>query len=614
MLLRLLLISIFASMLVYGQNTNQMMMKLSLAESYERAGDLANAAKIYEELYQLEPKNNLYFESLNRVFIALKNYAASINLIETEINNRPNDINLYGLLGSTYYLHGNEKKAYEMWDKPFVFLEPNPVFYRVIANYAVQRRAFEKAIDVYSKGKEIAEDKTIFSYDLALLYSITMQFEKAAEEYCFILVHNPTQLETVETKLVATTNNPNAIKPAIRVVEKYANEDNISVIYLLARLYIENQDFEKAYELYLELDKNQNKQGMELYGYADFLYRENEYKLSGQVYEKVIELYPNTQLIPSAKLGYAKSMEAILMEEYSNELPLWKPYFALEPFESGDVEVVIEAFTEVAELYNHTEAAYEAILRIGVLKFYLQNKQEEAKDYFNKIINEATLSQSTAYAYTELGEIALLNGNLTEAERNFTQITVLAKASVNQANDAKYNLARIKLYLGELAQAKELLAEVTKDLKDNNANDALEFSLILNAAKFDSASLVIFAEGEFLADQKKFGEATQKYALIANNQQAFILHSLATIRMAEMELAQDNYTQAIQLFDAVVEEGEKNIYADKALYLLGKIYQYGMGDNTKAVEIYEKLLAKFPASIYLDEARSEIIKLREKVI
>jgi tetratricopeptide (TPR) repeat protein len=590
------------------------MTKLSLAQSYERAGDLVNAAKIYEELHQLEPKNNLYFESLNRVFVSLKNYAASIILIETEISQRPMDINLYGLLGSTYYLQGNEEKAYQVWDKPFTFLEPNPVLYRVIANYAVERRAFEKAIDIYSKGKEIAEDKTIFSYDLALLYSITMQFDKAAEEYCFILILDPVQLETVETKLIASTNNPNAIMPAINVLERYVSEDNLSVMYLLARLYIENKDFEKAYELYLELDKNQSKQGMELYGYADFLYRENEYELSGLVYKKIIELYPNTQLISSAKLGYAKSIEAILMEEYSKELPVWKPYFEIKPFEYGDVEIVIDAFTEVAELYKHTEAAYEALLRIGILKFYLQNKQEEAKEYFNKIISESSLSRSSVDAYTELGKIALINGNLVEAERNFMQIAVLAKVNINQINDAKYSLARIKFYLGEFDQAKEILADVTKDLKDNNANDALEFSLILNAAKFDSSCLMIFAEGEFWADQKKFGEAAEKYVLIANNQQAFILHSVAAIRMAEMKLAQDNYTQAIQLFNNVVEEGEKNIYADKALYLLGKIYQYGMGDNTKAVEIYEMLLANFPASIYLDEARSEIIKLREKVI
>lgn len=612
MLLRILLITVVTSILIYAQNNNQLLTKLSLAQSYERSGDLVNAAKIYEELHQLEPGNNLYFESLNRTYVSLKNYAASINLIETELSHRPKDISLYGLLGSTYYLLGNEEKAFQVWDEPFTFLESNPIHYRVIANYALERRAFEKAIDIYSNGKEIAVDKTIFSYDLALLYSITMQFEKAAEEYCSILMSDPGQLENVESKLIASTNKPNALKPVINVVERYADEDNLSIMYLLARLYIENKDFEKAFELYSEIDKKQSKQGMELYGYADFLYREDEFELSGLVFKKIIDLYPNTQLIPSAKLGYAKSSEAILMNVYLTELPVWKPYFEIRPFESGDVEDVIDAFDEVAELYNHTEAAYEALLRIGILKFYLQNKQEEAKKYFNKIINEAPLSRSSVDAYTELGEIALINGNLAEAERNFMQIIVLAKVGKNEINSAKYRLARIKLYLGELDQARGLLADVMKDLKDNNANDALELSLILNTSKNDSSNLMLFAEGEHLTDQKKFGEAAKKYSLLADNPQAFILHSLAAIRMAEMELAQDNYQQSIQLFTNVVEEGEKNIYADKALYLLGKIYQYGIDDKTKAVEMYEMLLTDFPASIYLDEARSEIVKFKRK--
>ena len=101
--------------------------------------------------------------------------------------------------------------------------------------------------------------------------------------------------------------------------------------------------------------------------------------------------------------------------------------------------------------------------------------------------------------------------------------------------------------------------------------------------------------------------------IIADNPQAFILHSIASIRLAEMQLALDDYGTCIGLFETIVEEGEKNIYADKALYLLAKIYQYGIGNNIKAVEMYEKLLAKFPSSIYLDEARSEIVKLREKI-
>ncbi len=220
---------------------------------------------------------------------------------------------------------------------------------------------------------------------------------------------------------------------------------------------------------------------------------------------------------------------------------------------------------------------------------------------------------SVSGAYSRLGEIALLNGDLAEAEENYSQITVLTNTDIQTINDAKYKLARIKLYLGKIAQAQKLLADVMINLKDNNANDALELSLLLNTSKNDSSNLMLFANAEFLADQKKFNEAEEKYKLLVNNQQVFILHSVASLRMAEMELAQDNYPQSIELLEKIFEEREKNIYSDKALYLLGNIYQYGIGDNSKAVEMYEKLLTEFPTSIYLDDARVEIIKLKDKL-
>jgi outer membrane protein assembly factor BamD (BamD/ComL family) len=36
-------------------------------------------------------------------------------------------------------------------------------------------------------------------------------------------------------------------------------------------------------------------------------------------------------------------------------------------------------------------------------------------------------------------------------------------------------------------------------------------------------------------------------------------------------------------------------------------------DSVKAVESYESLLAKFPKSLYLDEARQNIIELKKKL-
>ena len=162
MILRIFITIVFSTAFLFAQN-NGLLNKYALAQSYEHSGDLEKASKIYEELYQREPQNNLYFESLNRTYVHLKNYAASVNLIEQEITRKAKDINLFGLLGSTYYLMGNEEKAYQVWDEPFSFLEPNPVFYRVIAAYAVERRAFDKAIDLFRRGKEISPDKIVFS-------------------------------------------------------------------------------------------------------------------------------------------------------------------------------------------------------------------------------------------------------------------------------------------------------------------------------------------------------------------------------------------------------------------------------------------------------------------
>jgi tetratricopeptide (TPR) repeat protein len=612
MILRIFITIVFSAVFLFAQN-NGLQNKFALAQSYENSGDFEKASKIYEELYQREPQNNLYFESLNRTYVQLKNYAASVNIIEQGIERNPNDINLYGLLGSTYYLMGNEDKAFQVWDKPFSFLEPNPMFYRVIATYAVDRRAFNKAIDLFRRGKEISQDKIIYSYDLARLYSLTMQYENAAEEYCTILLNDPTQLENVQTKILANANKPGALKVTIPVVEQYLDEDNLSFSFLLARLYIENKDFNKAYDMYVNIDENQSHKGIELYRYADFLFREGEYEISKNVYQSIIKLYPGSPLIPAAKLGYAKSLEAILMEDYSSQIPLWKPYFAFQPYESEQVNEVIDAFNEVAGFYKNSEASYEAILRIGMIKLHLQNKQNEATQYFSKIINEAVMSASAADAYSELGKIALLNGNLAKAEKNFSQITVLARTNQNKINDAKYKLARVKFYNGDVEAAQKLLADILKNLKDDNANDALSLSLLINTSKNDSFNLMLFAEAEFLTDQKKFGDAAKKYELIYENPQAFILHSITSIRLAEMELALNNYPLSIELFERIVEEGEKNIYADKALYLLAQIFQYSIGDNAKAIEMYEMLLAKFSSSIYIDRARNEIIKLREKI-
>ena len=144
-----IIISVFLVFYLQAQQRNEQ--KFSLAQSYEQIGDYNSAVKIYEELYQSDPANSQYINALYRIYTQLKNYAALVNILDERIKQRPDDIEAYGMLGSTYYLMGNEEKAVEVWNQPFKTGNVNPVFYRVVGNYVLERRAFEIAIDLYEK-------------------------------------------------------------------------------------------------------------------------------------------------------------------------------------------------------------------------------------------------------------------------------------------------------------------------------------------------------------------------------------------------------------------------------------------------------------------------------
>ena len=586
--------------------------KFSLAQSYEQIGDYNSAVKLYEELYQSDPSNSQYINALYRGYTQLKNYAALVNILDERIKQTPDDIESYGMLGSTYYLMGNEEKAIEVWNKPFQSGNVNPLFYRVIGNYVLERRAFEIAIDLYEQGKKASADKVLYAFDLARLYSLTMQFENAAQEYCLILANMPTQLNIVESKIFETVSRPGALDAMIKGIEDCADKNNLSYSFLLARLYSEKKSYQKAYEIYLYIDEVQLSKGRDLYNFALQMFSEKEYKLASDVFKKITDSYPDSPVNSQALLGYARSLEASLLEDYEKTLPLWKPYFYLTKFQSDNVQEVLSAFNIVINLYKHSEPAYESMLRTAVIQFYLLNDYEDARKLLEIIVKEAPLSKNSAEAYLELGNIALIEGKLDEAEKDYSAILKLLSASEEQKKKAIYKLGKVKFYQGNFDEAKSNLSQILGNLKDNSANDAIELLLLLNPQMNDSSNLLTYAQAEFLTEQKKFSEASALYKKLADNKQAFVLHTIASIKYGEMLIAVDNYTEAIAVLEVVSAEGEKNIYADKAVYLLAKINQYGIKSFSKAEEYYQKLLADYPKSIYADDARAQILLVQNK--
>lgn len=597
--------------LTFAQQKNDFGNRYALGQAFLQGGQYEKAKAIYEELYKIQPGNYQVFTALNDSYIQLKDYKSSISLIETRLKVSPQDINLYGLLGSTYYLMGNENRAFEIWDNAAEKIKNKDVVYRVMANYAIERRAFDKAIDFLQKGKDASSDPKYFSYDLGNLYALTMQFRKAAGEYCSIILRDPAQTNTVLDRIMSYINKPGALEQTISVVENLDNND-ISIERLLASLYKEAKQYDKAFTLYKKIESSQDLRGGELVRFAGYLYTEKQFSKSAEIYKYLIGKYPGSPFISNAKLGFAKTLQASLDSDSSSNTQAWKPYYIKPGYPKDKIDEILGAYSEIIKLYPNTPVGNEAYLRMGDIYFEKMNDPAKAVASYNKLISRDSESPLAADAYIRLGSISLTGGNLDQAVIDFTKVLNFKRSGSDKRNIARYYMAKIDFYKHDFEKARDLLAEITVDPEDNTANDALELSLILNTAKNDSANLALLAGADLLREQKKFGRAAEIYDGLAQNQRAFILNNVAAIRGAEMYIALDSLKTAIHKLEGIAGQKEKNIYSDKALYLEAKIYQYGLKNDAKAIKLYQDLLSGFPDSIYLDEARKNIITLNNK--
>lgn len=583
-----------------------------LAEAYEQQGNYSKAIEIIEQLYTKDTQNPNYFNKLVNLYITSKNFDAVVSLLNSRIKMFPQDPDNYGQLGSVYYMMGDYKKAKDVWEIPLAKTNRNSMNFRVIANYAIERRAFETAIEFLNRGKKESDDPTMYSFDLGELYSLTMQYENATKEYCELLKKNPGLYSTVEAKIFSFINKPEALQPTIKVVSSYQSQD-VGFKLLLAKLMVEDKKYDKAFELYIEVDKIQNTGGQLLIDYANFLFNEEKFQLAKEAYEFIIKNFPESKQIPSAKLGLTKTLESLTLQEFRKLNPEWKTFYSTVYLTEEKTQKILSAYKEVIDLYKHSEIAIEARYRSALILYYVNNKPEKAIEQLNEIINLYPTSTYFPKALIELGNIYLQTAQIEIAKEKYLSAQNSSRVFEDDRNIASLQLSKVLASEGNFNAAIESLKKITFNLKNDLTNDALEFSLIMNTAKNDSSNLVKFCKAEIFTEQKNFTSAKSIYEEIALNPQAFVLHSICKLRSAEMELALNNYPEALKKLGAIVDEDEKNIYSDKALYLTAKIYEYGIIDLSKAIESYQKLLGRFPKSIYLDEARERIQHLREKM-
>jgi tetratricopeptide (TPR) repeat protein len=599
--------------LVYAQSQDPFEInQFMLAESYEQAGNTTKAIEIIEQLFQRNPNNPNYFNKLYNLYLNTKRYETAIRFVELRLATNPDDPSLYGMIGSVYYLMGNFNKARESWETPIKRSPNNPFIYRIMANYAIERRAFDIAIEYLEIGKNKSNDPTIFAIDLGELYLVTMQYEYAIKEYCELLLKNQGMYQVVENKIFSYASKDDFVKIAIGVIGKYESKGALFK-NLLARLYTEARELNRAFELYKEVEKLQSTGNQQLLSFGNFLISENEFNTAKNVFEYVYNTSNNTAVKSSAKLGLAKTLEEMIWNDFKRQNDTWKNFYSPKYLTETQTKSLIDAYQEVVNLYRYSDVAVEALYAIGNIYLNINNNLSNAEKAFLEIVNFYPTSRFIRKSLLALAQLQLYKNNIKDA----IDYLLAVESTISHSDDEKQNsyllLAKLKAAEGDFAVAKEFISKITNNVKNDFTNDALEFSLLLNVAKHDSVNMIKYSTAEILIYQKQFIQAQVILDEILKNQQSLVFHPFSAIKSAEIDIATDNYKSALEKLDNIYLEKEKNIFSDKALYLKARIYEYAYMDYNKAIEHYQKILMEFQNSIYVDESRESIIRLNEKI-
>lgn len=594
-----------------------------MAQQYERGGDYQNASRIYERLYNRDPGNFPYFDGYRRMLMQLREYDKAIAMTAERLEQNPRDVNLRSILGGMYYRAEQREKAFEKWEETLELEPRNMVAYQQVASQMIENRLLDQAIEVYKRGREKVGQPHLFANDLAFLYASTMNYRGATREYMLILEHTPQQLSFIQSRLSMYVLRNDGLDQAIEVAEEMAREkrDKLQFQRLLAWLYREGKDFERAYEIYKQIDRSQNARGAELYSFAQTAYREREYKVAARAFEHILDQYPGFERTPQVRFGYARCLE----EKSLSADSLYKAVYPVSPPADDErisemrtsYDRVIEAYRSLVRDYEGTSIGAQALFRVGLIQYNRYFDLDGALETLHRVVRLYSRGDIYMDARATLGEIYIVRNSLDNALEQFAALLESQQVTGEYKDLATLRRAEIAFYRGEFDEALEELRELVHKSQSSYANNAIELQTFIienrepaiRGVRSDDA-LEMYARAMHQKRQQRYSEAIATLEYIVEEYPEALLVDDALLTIGDLYFSMRRYDEAIQAYTRMHSLEDKSILRDRAQMRIAEVFQYGIGDRERAIEAYEDLIIDHPRSMLAAEARKRIRLLR----
>jgi tetratricopeptide (TPR) repeat protein len=577
-----------------------------LAQQFYQNKEFDKALDYYEKLYNKKSPDQFYTPYLN-CLLELKEFKKAEKIVRKQIKNHPESLNLYVDLGMVFQRSDEPAKAKAEWDKAIKQIKNDDQVFP-LATAFMNLREYNYAIETYLRGRKTSQTNYPFSFELADVYRVQGNQLAMINEYLDVLESSDSYIQSVQNALQTSFGNEADSKQneilKTELLKRIAKSPDKTIFSeLLIWMQIQIKDFEGAFVQAKALDKRKKEEGVRVMGLAQLFAQNESYDVAIRAYQYVIAKGKDNYYYTNARMELLNVSYMMIVSKGN--------------YTNADLLELEKNFNITISELGKSASTASLLKNFAHLQAFYLNKPTEAIALLEETIALPQLSNITqAECKLELADILLMTGDIWEASLRYSQVEKSFKYDAI-GQEAKFRVARISYYTGDFKWAQAQLDVLKGATSKLIANDALELSLTISdalAIDTNTAPLMIYARADLLAFQNK--DDLAKTTLDSINK-LYPNHALADdilFKKAQLEMKHGRINEAAALYDTIIQTYSEDILADDAMFKLADLNEYHFKNKDKAKELYQQLLEKYPASLYVVEARKRFRKLRGDLI
>ena len=594
----------------YGQITK---IDLQLAHKYYLDADYEKAMLYYEKISQEDKYLDKIYKNYKATLIELFKYREAEKLCKDQIKSQPLKLHFLVDLGIIYELDDKPAKKLQLYDKAIAQIKSNTT-HSAASDLGI---AFEKvgavdrALETYLKFEKISPRNILsFHSKIAMIYNRQGKTHEMINTFFEMLLLNERFLSSVQNGLVNSIDFETQLKEK-EILRKaiiqniQTNPNKIVFVELLAWYYMLNNDYENAYIQIKSIDKKLNSNGQKVLELGNTSLNNKDFNIEIKCFDYIIKNSSSLEIKFEAKNKRLITFKTKLLNGskiIKEELEELKANYLL----------ALSQLNNNRNVYNNSLRKYQLMVDLSEIEAYFLKDINSAKNHLKNAMSLTNIkAKQKAEAKLKLADIIVLENNIWEASLMYMQIEKEFK------NDplghlAKFKNAQVYYFSGEYdwcqAQLDVLKASTSKLI----ANDALELSvLITDNYNMDTSetAMKLFSYADMLSAQQQYKEAIILYDSVLNNFKNHTLNDEIIFRKAKIKLKQHLYNEAIKHLENLEINYPNSILLDNSLYLMGCIYQENIKNLDLAKKYFKTLLFNHPGSLYITDSRKRFRKI-----